>query len=294
MRKEESSGMSDIYHASWFFCLLITCVIGCSLACAPPRLSYRPLTITYLPGLVKGIPEHFPLHRILVLLPVDKRRGLAVHDGEIPPLVSGADIARGRRPGQIMRSETLLPQKFYPVIGFHGTSSHGSHFIRPPSRFTPPDVPHLFYYLGNLEETVQKALAAHLSEVNLQVATVPFSHLQDRPRALEITADYALACTIEEFSSLSLLYYAQSWRSDFVAVLGPTWVEVDLVLTLYRWPSGQHLWEGRVRERLIDPEPGGDIHIYGSMGETMSVALSRAVGNLLVTPSVQDILSRSP
>jgi hypothetical protein len=155
-------------------------------------------------------------------------------------------------------------------------------------------VPHLFFYLGNLEETVQRALAAHLSEGSLQVATVPFSSLQDRPRAPEIPADYALACTIEEFSLLSLLYYTQGWRADFFPVLGPTWVEVELALTLSRWPSGQPLWQGSVREHLTDPEPGGDIHIYGSMGETLSVALSRAVGTLLTTPSVQDILSRSP
>jgi hypothetical protein len=155
-------------------------------------------------------------------------------------------------------------------------------------------VPRLFFYIGNLEETVQRALAAHLSEVSLQVTTVPFSYPQDRPRVPEITADYALGCTIEVFSLLSLLYYTQGWRADFFPVLGPTWVEVELALTLYRWPSGQPLWYGRVKEGLTDPEPGGDIHIYGSMGEAMSVGLSRAVGHLLTTPSVQDLLSRSP
>jgi len=183
---------------------------------------------------------------------------------------------------------------FYPVIGFHGTSSRGSLFLHPPSGFPPPDVPHLFFYLGNLEETVQRALAAHLGEVGLQVATVPFSDLQDRPQVPEMTAEYALACTIEEFSLRSLLYYTQGGRADFFPVLGPTWVAVELALTLDRWPAGPHLWHGRVRARLTDPEPGGDIHLYGSMGETLSVALSRAVSTLLLTPSVQDILSRSP
>jgi hypothetical protein len=265
-------------------------VAGYSLACASPRLLYRPLRVAYLPHLVKGLPDRLPLRRVLVLFPVDKRPGLAVRKGEVPSVVSGADIVSAQRPTP---AGEVLPEVFYPVVGFRGTNSRGSLFIRNPSHFSPPDRPRLFFYMSDLNETVQEALAAHLREVKMQVTAVPFSHPQDRPPAEEIQADYALGCAIEEFVLLSLFYYVQSRTSgDFSPVLGPTWARVNLTLTLYRWPSGEQLWEGRIGESLTDPVPGDDMHLYGTMGEVMSMALSRAVGSFLVTQAVQDVLSR--
>jgi hypothetical protein len=146
--------------------------------------------------------------------------------------------------------------------------------------------------MSDLEETVQKAIAAHLSEVRLQVTGVPFSHPQDRLPEAAMQADYALGCAIEEFMLLSLFYYVQTRESGFFPVLGPTWAQVELTFTLYRWPSGEQLWEGKVGESLTDPVPGDDTHLYGTMGEALSVALSRAVGSFLITQAVQDILAR--
>jgi hypothetical protein len=273
----------------WFSWLLIAGMVGHSLACTHPRLLYRPLKVAYLPYFVKGLPDHLPSHKILVLLPLDQRQSLAVRKGTIPPVVRGANIVWERQP---VPAGAVVADAFYPVIGFRGTSSRGSLFIQSPSRFFPPDLPSLFFYTGNLEETVQQALAAHLSEARLQAIPVPFSDFHSRQSDDEIQADYALGCTIEEFVLLSLLYYVQGWRPEFFPVLGPTWARVNLVLTLYRWPCGEQLWEGRVSEALSDPVPGDRTHIYGSMGEVMSVALSRAVGSLLVTQAVQDILAR--
>ena len=74
-------------------------------------------------------------------------------------------------------------------------------------------------------------------------------------------------------------------------VHGPSWAEVRLGLTLYRWPSGEKVWEGHIAEQLADPEPGEVMPMYGSMGEVLGMALSRAVGSFLITQAVQDILN---
>jgi len=278
------------HRSRWLSCLLVLGVAGYNLACSGPRFLYRPLRVTYLPHLVKGLPDSLPPRRILVLFPLDKRQGLAVRKGEVPPVVNGAEIVSARQP---VPAAEVLPEAFYPLVGFRGVSSRGSLFIYSPSRFSPPDTPRLLFYMSDLAETVQKALTTHLSEVGLQqVTAVPFSHPQDRPLEEEIQADYALGCAIEDFRLLSLLYYVQSEGSGFFPVLGPTWTQVGLTLTLYRWPSGEQLWEGRVGESLTDPVPGDDMHLYGTMGEAMSVALSRAVGSFLITQAVQDILAR--
>jgi hypothetical protein len=229
---------------------------------------------------------------MLVLFPLDQRKGLAVGKGEVPPVVSGAEIVRARLPSRQVPAGEVLPEAFYPVVGFRGISSQGSLFVRSPNRFSPPDLPRLLFYMGDLKGTVQRALADHLREVGLGVTVVPFSHPQDRPSDGEIRADYALGCFIEEFSLLSLFYRLRWASGDFYPVLGPTWARVVLTLTLYSWPSGEQLWEGGVGENLTDPLPGDDMHIYGTMGEAMSVALSRAVGSLLIIQSVQDILAR--
>jgi hypothetical protein len=267
--------------------LLAVCMVSHSLACGPPRTLYRPLTVTYLPHLVKGLPEHFPPRRILVLRPIDQRPSLAVRRGTVPQVARGADIAAARQPAP---PETVVPDTTYPVVGFRGLNSRGSLFIRNPSRFFPPDLPRLLFYMSDLEETVQKALATHLSEVKLQATSVSFSYPWDRPPTEDLQADYALGCTIEEFVLLSLVYFVQDRGYDFFPALGPTWARVNLKLTLYHWSTGEQLWAGQINETLTDPVAGDNTHIYGTMGDALSVAFSRAIGSLLVTQAVQDIL----
>jgi hypothetical protein len=272
-----------------YMLLLTVCLVSHNLACGPPRTLYRPLTVTYLPHLVKGLPEHVPSRRILVLRPVDQRPSLVVRKGTLPQVARGADIAAARPPAP---AETVGPDTTYPVVGFRGLNSRGSLFIHNPARFFPPDLPRLLFYMRDLEETVQKALAAHLGEIKLQATSVSFSYPWDRPLTEELQADYALGCVIEEFVLLSLVYFVQERGYDFFPALGPTWARVNLRLTLYRWPTGEQLWDGQMSETLTDPVAGDSTHIYGTMGDAISVAFSRAVGNLLATQAVQDVLFR--
>ncbi len=55
------------------------------------------------------------------------------------------------------------------------------------------------------------------------------------------------------------------------------------------WSPGEVLWEGRVGDTLADPPPGDRTHLYGTVGEVISVALSRGVGSFLVMREVQDL-----
>ncbi len=253
--------------------------IGFSLSCSGPRIRYRLLEVAYLPSLVKGIPR-FPPQRVLVLLPQDKRKALLTKGGRIPPVAQR----------ELPRQGALVEENLY-LVGFLGTSSKGSLFMGRPSRLFAPDRPRLVFYMADLKGSVQKALVEHLREANLQAVAVSFTMPSGLPAGTPIQAHFALGSSIEEFSLASLLYYVEARPSGrFYPFLGPTRAKVVLALTLYRWPSGELLWRGKVAESLADPPAGDDVHLYGSMGEVMSVALSRAVGSFLITEEVRDLL----
>ena len=97
------------HRSRWLSCLLVLGVAGYNLACSGPRFLYRPLRVTYLPHLVKGLPDSLPPRRILVLFPLDKRQGLAVRKGEVPPVVNGAEIGHQSITGPFSDATVQLP-----------------------------------------------------------------------------------------------------------------------------------------------------------------------------------------
>ena len=270
-----------------------------NLACSAFGIRYTPLRITYFPHLVKGQPRDLPARRLIVLLPVDTRPNLTVQGGTLATQATGKDIVAAQLSKRKVPPDGITPEAAYPVIGFLGTSSRGNIFLSQPDEFVPPDQPQLLFYTTPLQQTVQSALAMHIQEVGLPVQTVPFTsprphhHMPQatiQPEAIK--ADYALGCEITDFTLRSLLYRVDGgMHGDVHKVLGPSWAEVKLVLALYRWPSGEKVWEGHIGEQLSDPEPGEVMPLYGSMGEVLGMALSRAVGSFLITQAVQDILS---
>jgi hypothetical protein len=159
-----------------------------------------------------------------------------------------------------------------------------------------PDMPRGIFTLMNLQYLVQDALENHFYEAGFPVQKVNFT----TPGASEAVSEpthYAVGCAIEEFSLVSLLRYNEVWvfsplspHTVDVPIRGPTRANVALALTLYRWPSGEILWEGKVADSVDDPPPGESEFLYSTPGEVMSMALSRAVGSILVTQSLQDVL----
>lgn len=283
----------------WLPVFVVSIGLSTLLACSAFGIRYVPVRVVHFPSFVKGQPRDLPPHRILVLRPVDKRQAFVTQDGPVAPHVRGAEIVAAQWSGRKPPPQLIQPETLYPVIGFLGTSSQGSVFLRPPSEFSPPDHPQLVFYAPALSETVQHALASHIDEVGLPVHLASFASppndiddmLDTREREQPVQADYALGCTIEVFALRSLFYRVDTGMHGNVhPMIGPSWAHVRLGLTLYRWPSGEKLWAGTVGEQFSDPEPGGDIPLYGSLGEVVSVALSRAVGSFLITQAVQDIL----
>lgn len=300
----------DAPHRCWSVGGLSLVLIGISLgslACSAFGIRYAPLRITYFPHLVKGQPRDLPARRLIVLLPVDKRPSLSVQDGTLALRVSGADIVAAQWSGGKLPAAMITPEAAYPIVGFLGTSSQGNIYLRQPDEFFPPDQPQLLFYTTPLQQIVQSALTMHIQEVGLPVQAVPFSSLnplrdqptpaqhelsQDTRQPQAIHADYALGCEIEDFTLRSLLYRVDGgMHGDVHTVLGPSWAQVRLGLALYRWPSGEKVWQGHIGEQLSDPEPGDMMPMYGSRGEVLGIALSRAVGSFLITQAVQDILS---
>lgn len=275
------------------FVFLLLGVAGWGLACTPPLLIYQPVQVTYWPHFVKGVPRALPAHHIVVLRPLDNRRSLLVTESEVPTAVFGADIARGRLAAQTQSAGMIQSDARYPVVGFHGTLAYGNFFERPPTRFSQPDVPRVLFYMEDLTTPVQHALVAHLREAGLQATSVPFAHPSDQPPTAAPQADYTLACSIEEFSLRSLFYYVNpKGRKHYRVALGPTWAQVRLQFTFSTWPAGELVWDGKIEEQFTDPAPGETLPLYRSEEEVMNVALSRAVGSVLLTPAVQEALTR--
>lgn len=272
-------------HALWIVGLVLW--TGCSLdkvlTVPPPQVI--PVGVNYLPNLVKGARPAFPPVQVLVLRPVDKREAYPVKYGEALPAA----------------------QDNAAVLGIWGLNSQEGAVLVNSSRLgaqrrmkagvkEDPDMPRGIFTLTDLDHLVQDAIESHFQEAGLPVRKVDFSSPQE-PGAATEPAHYALGCVIEEFSLVSLLRYneveifsALHPHLIEVPIRGPTRADIALTLALYQWPSGEVLWEGKVADSVDDPPLGESEFLYHAPGEVMSMALSRAVGSILVTQSLQDIL----
>jgi hypothetical protein len=266
---------------------LALCLTGCGLSLLHPPDTHT-LAVNYLPGLAKGRKPVFPSARILVLLPVDERQNLKVRNGTLPMARDGGEIVGlhgiNSQEGQVR----IAPEGYIPELGVLRVMDSGMRY--------PPDVPQTFYALPGLPKLVQEAIATDFCQAGFDVETVPFA-LPTPLAGEEKQADYALGCRIEEFSLLSLARYQLIVVGappflHFIPkpVRGPTQAAVFLALSLYRWPSGEVLWQEKMGDIVDDPTLGDSTHLYASTEETLAVALSRAVGSILNTQSLQEVL----
>lgn len=276
-------------QAVWMVGLVLSigCGLGSFVTARPPRII--PVGVTYLPNLVKGSRPPFPSNRVLVLLPVDKREAYPVKRGGALPASQDNTAILGiwglnSAEGAVRVNSTQLGAQRRMKAGVP----------------QDPDMPRGIFTLPGLERLVQTALESHFHEAGFSAQKVSFT-IPGEPNATAESAHYAVGCTIEEFSLVSLLRYHEVWiysalnpHTIDVPIRGPTRAKVTLSLTLYRWPSGEILWQGRVADSVDDPPLGESEFLYSSPGEVMSMALSRAVGSVLITQNLQDVLLASP
>lgn len=277
-----------IRHWTWVMWVVgLVLWSGCGfdsfLTVRPPRII--PIGVNYLPNLVKGTRPPFPSARVLVLLPVDKREAYPVKLGGTLPASQDNTAILGiwginSKEGVVRVNSSQLGAQRRMKAGIPQN----------------PDMPVGIFTLTNLEHLIQDAIEDHFHEAGLPVQKVNFT-VPGEPGAVIEPAHYAVGCAIEEFSLVSLLRYNEveilsplhSHAVD-VPIRGPTRANIALALTLYRWPSSEVLWEGKVADSVDDPPQGESEFLYGTPGEVMSMALSRAVGSILVTQSLQDVL----
>jgi hypothetical protein len=280
--------------------LIGTLCAGCSLFSKDfqPPFSYA-VEVTYLSGYVKGV-SRLPVTGVLVLFPIDQRRGVAVRGRELP-LSEGSKAVVGfwgsqsgaGLPGARQRFLSEPEPPHFPGVIYYRPIVRGE-------EVRLPDTPLAFFYLSDLQGIVQEAIVRHLREGGLTAEAVLFSLPADGFGKVEATAKYALGCVIKEFTLSSQVRY-KMWResSPFFAytvkipVFGPVLARVSLDLSLYRWPCAELVWTEKVTARVTDPPAGETDLLYATPGEVMSVALSQAVGSLLVNQKLQDVLSTS-
>jgi hypothetical protein len=271
--------------AMWMvvFVLCAGCGLRSFFTIQPPRVI--PVWVSYLPNLVKGTRPSFPSVHMLVLRPVDKRDAYPVKPGRALPASQDNTAILGiwginSKEGVVRVNSTQLGAQRRMKAGVPQN----------------PDMPVGIFTLTDLEHLIQNALEGHFHEAGFPVQKVNFT-APSEPDAVIEPAHYAVGCAIEEFSLVSLLRYNEVEilsplhpHAIDVPIRGPTRANVALALTLYRWPSGEVLWEGKVADSVDDPPQGESEFLYGTPGEVMSMALSRAVGSILVTQSLQDVL----
>ncbi|MCS6924975.1 MAG: hypothetical protein NZ578_03630 [Candidatus Binatia bacterium] len=273
------------YWSVWFFMLVLCsgCATGSFFASRPPRII--PVEVTYLPYLVKGKRPVFPPTSVLVLRPVDQRAPYPMKKGNVLP----------------------ASQDHIAILGIWGLNSEegvikvnssqlGAQRRMKAGIAKDPDIARAIFTLPGLPNVVQHALATHLQEAGIPARMVDFSSPHD-PAVRSLQAHYTLGCTIEEFSLVSLERHTEvavetpfNTHFIYVPIRGPTRAEVSLALTLYRWPSGEVVWEGRTSDVVDDPPLGEHEFLYASPGEVLSMALSRAVGTLSLHESLQQVL----
>ncbi len=259
------------------------CGGGSFFTAQPPRII--PVGVNYLPNLVKGTRPPFPSARVLVLFPVDKREAYPVKWGGALPASQDNTAILGiwginSKEGVVRVNSSQLGAQRHMKAGVPRN----------------PDMPRGIFILTDLEQLIQDAIEDHFHEAGLPVQKVNFT-VPGEPGAVVEPAHYAVGCAIEEFSLVSLLRYNEVEilsplhpHTVDVPIRGPTRANIALTLTLYRWPSGEILWEGKVADSVDDPPPGESEFLYSTPGEVMSMALSRAVGSILVTQSLQEVL----
>jgi hypothetical protein len=272
-------------RAVWLIGLVL--YAGCSsrsfFTVQPPRII--PVGVNYLHDLVKWARPPFPSSRMLVLLPIDKREAYPVKRGGALPVAQDNTAILGiwgfnSKEGIVRVNSSQLGAQYRMKAGIS----------------QKPDMPRGIFTLANLQHLIQDALEDHFHEAGFPVQKANFTAPSESGVGSE-PAYYAVGCAIEEFSLVSLLRYNEVWvfsplhpHTIDVPIRGPTRANVTLTLTLYRWPSGEVLWEGKVADSVDDPPPGESEFLYSTPGEVMSMALSRAVGSILVTQSLQDVL----
>ncbi len=251
----------------------------------PPKV--HPVGVGYIPRLTRRQPPLLPPLYVLVLRPLDRRSSLHIHE---------------------TRQKTIpLPDDPSALIGFSGLNFEEGQVTIAPAGSVPdlgtlrhmdagmphlPDIPKTFFTLARLPETVQYALTLHFREAGIETEMLPF--LFPEPLAADNQrATYALGCTIDEFSLFSLRRYQQvriGSRRLELPVRGPTRAGVSLTLSLYQLPSGRAVWQERVWDVIHDPPRGGTQHRYRTADDTLTLALSRAVGRILSIPNFQAAL----
>lgn len=280
----------------WISLLLLVLCAGCGLG-AFVRRPPQPIkvAVNYLPYLVKGVRPQFPPTPVLVLTPVDKREPYPVQEGGILPAsedntailgIWGINVEEGT-----VRVSPL--PELYPTI----PHTLGAQRRMKAGIANNPDLPHAIFTLTDLPHTVQNALENHFHEAGFPIQKVDIASPVESA-ATSAIAPYALGCAIEQFSLVSLervqevpvLSPPRGYHILNVPIRGPTRAQVVLALTLYRWPSGEVLWEGKVADAVDDPPLEEHEFLYATPDEVLSMALSRAVGSILVNQELQDVL----
>ena len=270
--------------------LLLIAILGASCSTKPGTLFLLPeprpilVQVDFLPFLVKGYRPQFPPARILVLEPQDTRKPYPLKTGEDLPPVKGNAAVLGiygqnfqEGPVQVNSLRLGAQRKMRAGIPY------------------PPDVPLGIFLLSDLPQLVQNTLAQHFVEAGFTV--VKGSGKQAKTAASTAKRpDYVLESEIKKFSLIALERYREvevnahvSSHMISVPVRGPARADVTLALQLLQWPEGPVVWQGEVSNTVNDPPLDDSVFLYGAPGEIMTMAMSRAVGSILVTQSLQDV-----
>jgi hypothetical protein len=277
------------------FGLCTGCVTDRLFTVRPPRLIQ--VGVSYLPYLVKADRPQFPSTRLLVLLPVDKREPYPTKRGALPVSQDNTTILGilGFNSDEGIVRIGPSPESYPDVVPDLGVQRRMKAGVP-----QDPDLPRGIFTASDVRRTVQEALASHFQEAGFLVEKTSFAAPNESGPVRE-PMQYALGCAIEEFSLVSLERYQQEVVYSILSphlierpVLGPTRAEVVLALTLYRWPGGEVLWAGKVADSVDDPPLEESEFLYATPGEVLSMALSRAVGNILVDQHLQDVLLMLP
>ena len=265
-------------------CLLVLVFCsGCISFAHPPRL--LPVSVQYLPHLVKTGRPPLPPARILVLQPLDNRAPYPVWKGSLPATQDNVAIlgiwGTNSKEGAVIINSPRLGAQRYMVAGVKQN----------------PDRPRGIYTMTGLPQLVQEALASHFQETGFTAHKMSFSIPQARGATTD-PAQYAVGCEIEKFTLVSLERHHEMQidlptgsHTTHIPVRGPTRADVSLKVTLYHWPSGDILWENSIAAAVDDPPLKERDFLYATPGEVASMALSRTVGSILVSQELQDAIA---
>ena len=247
----------------------------------------RPILVQvdFLPFLVKGSRPQFPPARILVLEPQDNRQPYPIKTGDPLPPIKGNAAVLG-----------IYGQNFQEGPVQVNSLRLGAQRKMRPGIPSPPDVPLGIFLLPDLPQLVQNTLAQHFAEAGFTIVNDPGKHAKIAA-STEKRPDYVLASEIKKFSLIALERYREVEVNSHVSshmitlpVRGPARADVTLALQLSQWPAGPVVWQGEVSDTVDDPPLEDSISLYAAPGEIMTMAMSRAVGSILVTQSLQEVL----